>query len=78
MNHYAKDICVESDVPILAISIGPIRRKGMNNEGELTVMDARWHMFNFSHVIPQNEQKVVPECGTCFSKLVLTGLDDIM
>ena len=44
MNHYAKDICVESDVPILATSIGPIRRKGMNNEGELTMMDARWYM----------------------------------
>ena len=37
MNHYAKDICVESDVPILETSIEPIRRKGMNNEGELTM-----------------------------------------
>ena len=78
MNHYAKDIIVESDVPTLATSIGPIHRKGMDNEGELTMMDARWLMFSFNHVIPQNEQKVVPECGTCFDKLVFTGLDDIM
>ena len=55
MNHYAKDIRVETDVPILATSIGPICKKGMNNEDELTMMDARWHMFNFNHVIPQNE-----------------------
>ena len=71
VNHYAKDICVESDVPILATSVGPICRKGMNNEGELTMMDARWHMFSLNHVIPQNEQKVVPECGTCFAKWFL-------
>ena len=69
---------MESDVPILATSIGPICRKGMNNKGELTIMNACRHMFSFNHIIPQNEQKVVPECGTCFAKLVLTGLDDIM
>ena len=33
-NHYAKDICTESDFPIPATSIGPIRRKGMNSEGD--------------------------------------------
>ena len=78
MNHYVRNICGESDFRILATSIGPIRRKGMNNEDEITMMDVRWHMFSFSHVISQKEQKVVPECGTCFAKLVVTGLDDIM
>ena len=69
---------MESDVLILAASTGAIPRKRMNNEGELTMMDAHRHVFNFNRVIPQNEQKVISECGTCFAKLVLTGLDDIM
>ena len=55
MNHYAKDTCVESDVPIMATSICPIRRKGMNNEGELTIMDARRNMFlNVVLVLPSS------------------------
>lgn len=77
MNHFAKDICVDSDVPILATSIGPVRRKGRNDEGEITMMDARWHIISFHHVIPQTEQKTVPECGSCFAKLVLNGLEDM-
>ena len=77
MNHFAKDICVVSDVPIFATSIGPIRRKGRNDEGDITMMDARWHIINFHYVIPQTEQKSVAECGSCFAKLMLTGLEDM-
>ena len=47
MNHFAKDICIVSDVPIFATSIGPIRRKGRNDEGEITMMDPQWHIIHF-------------------------------
>ena len=77
MNHFAKDIGVESDVPISMKSIGPIRRKGKNDEGEITMMDARWHIIHFHFVIPQTEQKSMAECGSCFAKLMLTGLEDM-
>ena len=75
LNHFAKDICVVSDVPIFATSIGPMRRKGRNDEGEITMMDARWHIIHFHYVIPQTEQKSVAECESCFAKLMLTGLE---
>ena len=77
MNHFAKDICVVSDVPIFATSIGPIRRKGRNDEGEITMIDARWHIIHFHYVIPQTEQKSVAESGSCFAKLMLTGQEDM-
>ena len=77
MNHFAKDICVVSDVPIFATSIGPIRRKGRNDEGEITMMDALWHIIHFHYVIPQTEQKSVAVCRSCFAQLMLTGLEDM-
>ena len=58
---FAEDICICSDVSILATSISPIRLVGRssNIEGENAMMDARWKMFHFAHQIPHSEQENV-------------------
>ena len=40
---------------------------------ENDMMAARWRVFDFFYQIPAAEQKEVPPCPKCFSKLILTG-----
>ena len=74
-SHFAEDIYICSDVPILATSISPIRFVGRssNIEGENAMMDARWKMFHFAYQIPHSEQENVRVCPKCFSQLALLG-----
>eukprot|EP00794_Sanderia_malayensis_P001981 gene1981-biopygen1803 len=75
---YAQDICLERDTPVFATSKETIKFIGKYNqpdEKETEMMAARWKVFNFSHQIPEAEQKQLPACGHCFAKLVMLGVD---
>ena len=75
-NHFARDICVKSDIPIFATSKDKITYTGPNNstcEKEDNMMECRWKVFKFHHEFPQEEQKTIPPCGPCFCKLALMG-----
>ena len=75
-NHYASDICIEHDIPIFATGksrITYVGRYQTTDEMETEMMSVRWKVFDFKHQIPENEQKDVPPCGKCFSKLVFLG-----
>lgn len=75
-NHYAKDICIDHDIPIFATGksrITYIGRYQTADERETEMMSVRWKVFDFNYQIPENEQKSVPPCGKCFAKLVFLG-----
>ena len=73
-NHYAKDLCISSDVPILATSKERITYVGRNFQTdpvENAMMDARWKYFEFFYSIPPEDQISLTPCGKCFSELIL-------
>ena len=75
-NHFVTDISVSSDIPIFATSKEKIKFKGPNNtwdEKEDRMMDCRWKLFQFIHEFSEENQKTIPPCGQCFSKLTLMG-----
>ena len=74
-SHFADNIYVCSDAPILATSISPKQfvNCNLNIEGENAMMDARWKMFHFTYQIPDFEQENVIVCPKCFSQLVVLG-----
>ena len=79
MNHFAREITVDTDVAIFATSDGEI--KLFNKGGEVVkretdMMRARWKLFEFTYSIPEPEQIKLPPCGACFSRLVLIGESD--
>ena len=75
-NHFAKDVCIASDVPVFATSKGIITYRGPYNAEdpvENDMMASRWKVFHFNQRIPEHEQKVIPPCQRCFASLVLLG-----
>ena len=76
-NHYASDVCIQSDVPLFATSISPICYTNPITKapcpGEDRMMADRWKTFTFSHQIPREDQKDIPPCARCFSRFILLG-----
>ena len=75
---YAQDILFDMDTPIFATSKGPIEFIGRYNTTDATeneMMRARWNIFEFTHQIPEKEQKVLPRCKRCFAEMVMLGSD---
>ena len=75
-NHFAKDVCIDSDVPVFATLKETIKYRGPYNAEdsvENDMMASRWKVFNFTHSIPEDEQKNIPPCGRCFGSIVLLG-----
>lgn len=75
-NHFNKDICLNTDIPVFATGKSQIKFIGRFNaedERETEMMSVRWKYFELSHQIPQTEQKSLESCPSCFSKLVLLG-----
>ena len=73
-NHYANDIEISADTPIVATGKSRIIYQGRYNitdPVENEMMAARWKVFQFFRQIPQNEQRDVPPCPKCFSTLTL-------
>ena len=73
-NHYATDICISADIPILATAKSRIVYQGKYNTSDSNdMMAARWKVFEFFQQIPEEEQKDIIPCPKCFSTLTLTG-----
>ena len=64
-NHYAKDVCINIDIPVFAASKGPIEYVGKYysvDSRENEMMAVRWKIFQFHHQIPQVQQLDIPPC----------------
>ena len=75
-NHFAMDVCIDTDIPIFATSKDVIKYRGSYNaedQREDDMMASRWKVFRFTHSIPEREQKKMMPCPHCFAKLVLMG-----
>ena len=73
-NHFAKDVVIDSDVPIFATNKSPITYKGpfnVEDERETDMMNSRWRIIKFKHVFEEKDQRKVKPCGSCFAKLIL-------
>ena len=75
-NQYARDVTIDTDVPIFATSKEKITWYGPNNKTcvlEDKMMDIRWKSFKFNYQFSEEEKKDIKPCAVCFAKLVLTG-----
>ncbi len=75
-NHFATDVCVDSDIHVFATSKAVIKYRGSyhaEDKLEDDIMASRWRVFQFTHSIPEKEQKQITLCPHCFTKLVLMG-----
>ena len=76
-NHFSADVCIKDDTPIFATSIFKITKSMRDADiGENEMMDARWKVYDFFHVIPEEKQVKIKPCGTCFSKLTVLGYEE--
>lgn len=77
-NHYASDICIDKDTPIVATSkdlITFVDNNGNPDPGETYMMTIRWKVFRFHHEIAQADQIEMEPCPKCFCKLVMLGAE---
>ena len=59
-NHFAMDVCIDTDIPIFPTSKDVIKYRGSYNaedQREDDMMASRWKVFRFTHSIPEREQK---------------------
>lgn len=78
-NQFARDVVIDTDVPIFATSKEKITWYGPNNkicDLENKMMDIRWKTFKFKHQFSEEEKKDIRPCAVCFAKLVLTGFSE--
>ena len=73
-NHFAKDVLISNDIPILATGSSIIKHVGKYNisdDRETEMMKVRWRVFQFTGRISESDVKEIPACSRCFSELVL-------
>ena len=61
-NHFAKDVCIDTDVPVFGTSKEIIKYRApynAENSVENDMMASRWKVFHFNHSIPEDEQKII-------------------
>ena len=70
---FAQDICLTNDVPIFATSSSEIKyiTGKVVSQRESNMMDVRWNVVKFHHVISESDQKTIPPCKHCFANFVL-------
>jgi hypothetical protein len=70
-----KDIVLDKDTPFFATSDAPLALiKGVSIDRINTeMMQVRWHTFQLHQQIPQNEQKEIKACNSCFAKLIINN-----
>ena len=76
-NQYSNDVCIDTDITIVATSKEPIVYHGRNgriDERETEMMAVRWRVFELNKKIPE-EQKGISPCPHCFAELVLLDED---
>ena len=75
-NHYATDIAISDDTPVVATGKSRITYQGRFNTAdpiEDEMMAARWKVFDFFYQIPESQQRDVKPCPKCFATLTLMG-----
>lgn len=77
---FSKDVELtdEMKTPIFATSIGPImygRSFDEDSTKEQAMMDNRWRLFHFKHVIAEDDEVELPRCTKCFASLIKTCED---
>ena len=73
-NIYSEDIVISTDVAIFATSKSSIKHRGpynASNDRETDMMVGRWKNYEFRHQFSPRQQKDLPPCPRCFTKLVL-------
>ena len=73
-NHFAKDVSISNDTPILATGSSTIKHVGKYNvfdDRETEMMKVRWRVFGFTRRISESDVKEIPVCPRCFSELAL-------
>ena len=79
-NHYAKDVELKRDIPVLATSgerIVYYNRFNVVDQRETAMMDSRWKYIEFTYQFPVEEQIEIDPCPKCFAELVLHGIRDL-
>ena len=71
--HFAQDILLSEDTPIVATSSGEIQyiKNGVICERETEMMAVRWKVFKFWNSIAESKQRDLVPCKHCFARLVL-------
>ena len=70
-NQFATDVCINTDIPIFATKIEFVGKHNTRDGRGTEMMDVRWNIFEFTHRIPQADQKIITPCSRCFTGLVL-------
>ena len=70
--HFAKDISLTSDTPIICTGKHRLMyiKNGIVDERECGMMDVRWKIFHFTYQIPREQQRQLPSCARCFAELI--------
>ena len=70
-----KDIVLDKDTPFFATSDAPLAliKGGSIDRINTEMMQVRWHTFQLHRQIPQNEQKEIKACNSCFAKLIINN-----
>lgn len=74
-NHFARDVCIKNDIPILATGKSAVRHmeRNISDDRETEMMEIRWKVFKFTVRIRDEDVKEIPVCLKCFADLVLLG-----
>ena len=72
-NVMTKNIILDKDTPFFATSVAPLAliKGGTIDRVNTQMMDVRWRTFQLHRQIPENQQKEMNICISCFAKLVL-------
>ena len=70
--HFSQDIEFTRDTPIVCTSKEELSfvRGGVLDERESQMMRVRWKVFALQSPIPEEEQRITPNCPHCFAKLI--------
>ena len=75
-NQQPQDEFFVSDIPVFATSGAKIEKLDSANRLDMSqtnMMNNRWKYITFTHIFSEADRIVIPPCGVCFSKLILTG-----
>lgn len=76
-SHFAKDVTFKGDTPIFCTTKRPICfvKNGCVDDRETEMMSVRWKVFNLTYQMPQDEQRQVEPCSSCFAQVILHADD---
>ena len=74
-NVMTKDIVLDKDTPFFATSDAPLAliNGGRIDRVNTEMMHVRWNIFELHWQIPQEKQKELKPCSSCFAKLIISN-----